>query len=66
MAGAGGHAGHLAPGWSAEIGSLEAACARIKDLLTSRADRDRYYYGMGDLFDRHTDIVKKLTVNGLR
>merc|ERR1719162_2655420 len=30
------------------------------DLLTIRADRDRYFYGADDLFHRHPDIVKRL------
>merc|ERR1719210_2170947 len=46
--------------WSIETGSLEAAKAIIIDLLTIRADRDQYYYGMADLFDRHEDIIKRL------
>eukprot|EP00971_Amphidinium_carterae_P056945 1126016-Amphidinium_carterae.1 len=41
-------------------GSLEVADAIIKDLLTIRADRDRYYYGADELFKRHHDIVKVL------
>merc|ERR1719329_835800 len=49
--------------WAIESGALESAEAMIKDLLTIRADRDRYYYGMNELFSRHTDIVKKLTEN---
>merc|ERR1719453_2222092 len=46
--------------WSIESGSLESASAMIRDLLTIRADRDRYFYGMNDLFARHPDIVKVL------
>merc|ERR1719409_1057389 len=46
--------------WSIESGSLEAAAAMIKDLLTFRADRDRYFYGNDELFARHPDIVKVL------
>jgi len=46
--------------WSLESGNLEAAIAIIKDLLTFRADRDRYYYGVHDLFKRHPDIIKML------
>jgi len=46
--------------WSLESGNLEAATAIIKDLLTFRADRDRYYYGAHDLFTRHPDIIKML------
>lgn len=33
----------------------------IKDLLTVRADRERYYYGMEDLFHHHPDFVHRLT-----
>merc|ERR1712178_194602 len=46
--------------WSIESGALEAAESIINDLLVVRADRDRYYYGMDDLFARHPDIVKVL------
>jgi len=46
--------------WAIESSSLVAAAAIIKDLLTIRADRDRYYYGMEEMFVRHPDIVKKL------
>merc|ERR1719464_1795051 len=49
--------------WALETGSLEAAKAIIMDLLTIRADRDRYYYGMDTMFERHTDIVKRLCVD---
>jgi hypothetical protein len=46
--------------WSIESGALEAALAMIQDLLTFRADRDRYYYGMDQLFKRHSDIIQRL------
>jgi len=46
--------------WSISSGGLEAASAIIQDLLTIRADRDRYYYGADELFKRHPDIIKKL------
>jgi hemoglobin-like flavoprotein len=46
--------------WSVESGNFEAAIAIIKDLLSFRADRDRYYYGVDDLFARHPDIIKML------
>jgi len=46
--------------WSLESGNLEAAISIIKDLLTFRADRDRYYYGVDDMFKRHPDIIKML------
>merc|ERR1719231_2033145 len=36
--------------WSIESGKVEAAVAIIRDLLTFRADRDRYYYGVDELF----------------
>ncbi|CAK0879603.1 unnamed protein product, partial [Prorocentrum cordatum] len=49
--------------WAIETGSLEAAKAIIVDLLTIRADRDRYYYGMDTLFERHPDVVKRLCVD---
>mmetsp|Transcript_98483 Transcript_98483/g.153896 ORF Transcript_98483/g.153896 Transcript_98483/m.153896 type:complete len:1144 (-) Transcript_98483:100-3531(-) len=46
--------------WSIESGAVEAARQLITDLLTFRADRDRYYYGMDQLFKRHPDIVQRL------
>merc|ERR1719502_1708124 len=46
--------------WSVESGNFEAALAIIRDLLTFRADRDRYYYGVDELFKRHPDIIKML------
>merc|ERR1719265_425812 len=49
--------------WSIESGALQAAEAIINDLLVFRADRDRYYYGMDDLFGRHPDINKVLCEN---
>merc|ERR1719414_2724862 len=52
--------------WAIETGSLEAAKAIIVDLLTIRADRDRYYYGMEIMFQRHSDIIKKLCVTHQR
>eukprot|EP00931_Biecheleriopsis_adriatica_P123585 TRINITY_DN9863_c1_g2_i1.p1 TRINITY_DN9863_c1_g2~~TRINITY_DN9863_c1_g2_i1.p1 ORF type:complete len:1199 (+),score=285.59 TRINITY_DN9863_c1_g2_i1:71-3667(+) len=48
--------------WSISSGSLAAAEAMLKDLLTIRADRDRYYYGSDELFNRHPDIVEIITV----
>jgi hypothetical protein len=48
--------------WAIETGSLEAATAIIDDLLTIRADRDRYYYGMDTMFERHADIIFRLTM----
>merc|ERR1719343_131599 len=40
--------------WAIETGSLDAAKEIIIDLLTIRADRDRYYYGMDTMSERHT------------
>ena len=47
--------------WSIESGALNAAGAMLEDQLTIRADRDRYYFGMDDLFAWHPDIFKRLT-----
>eukprot|EP00913_Durusdinium_trenchii_P011878 g11156.t1 len=44
--------------WAIESGSLHAAKAIIEDLLTIRADRERYYYGVDHLFTRHPDIMQ--------
>jgi len=49
--------------WAIETGSLEAATAIIADLLTIRADRDRYYYGMDIMFERHPDIIQRLCLD---
>jgi hypothetical protein len=49
--------------WAIETGCLEAAKAMVTDLLTFRADRDHYYYGMDTLFERHDDIVRRLTMD---
>ena len=49
--------------WAVETGSLDAAKAMIVDLLTIRADRDRYYYGMDIMFERHPDIIKRLCMD---
>eukprot|EP00403_Amphidinium_massartii_P018161 CAMPEP_0178427420 /NCGR_PEP_ID=MMETSP0689_2-20121128/29738_1 /TAXON_ID=160604 /ORGANISM="Amphidinium massartii, Strain CS-259" /LENGTH=1286 /DNA_ID=CAMNT_0020049131 /DNA_START=34 /DNA_END=3894 /DNA_ORIENTATION=+ len=46
--------------WSLESGNLEAAKAMLQDLLTFRADRDRYYFGADELFLRHPNIVQHL------
>ncbi|CAE7188346.1 wss2 [Symbiodinium necroappetens] len=47
--------------WAISSGNLEAAHEILEDLLTIRADRDRYYFGNDDLFSRHPDIVQVLT-----
>lgn len=52
--------------WAIESGSLEAARAMIQDLLTIRADRDRYYYGVDALFQAHPDIVERLCSDAIQ
>merc|ERR1719436_643610 len=49
--------------WAIETGSLESAKAILVDLLTIRADRDRYYYGMDILFECHPDIVQRMCLD---
>ncbi|CAE7767220.1 unnamed protein product [Symbiodinium necroappetens] len=46
--------------WAVEKGALESAREILNDLLTMRADRARYYYGMEMLFTRHSDIISLL------
>lgn len=46
--------------WAIESGSLATANAMIKDLLVIRADRDNYYYGCDDLFERHPEVIQRL------
>jgi len=48
--------------WAIEKGALESAREILNDLLTMRADRARYYYGMEALFTRHSDIISLLCV----
>ena len=37
------------------IGAHETAKEMLRDLLTIRADRDRYYYGVNELFQLQPD-----------
>merc|ERR1740127_154511 len=46
--------------WSIESGATESASAIIKDLLTIRADRDKYYYAADEMFTRHSNIIQML------
>eukprot|EP00929_Paragymnodinium_shiwhaense_P022998 TRINITY_DN1450_c0_g1_i10.p1 TRINITY_DN1450_c0_g1~~TRINITY_DN1450_c0_g1_i10.p1 ORF type:complete len:1102 (+),score=238.25 TRINITY_DN1450_c0_g1_i10:61-3366(+) len=46
--------------WSVQSGSIEAALAMLNDLLTIRADRDKYYYEVDYLFRRHPDVVNTI------
>jgi len=48
--------------WAVESGAIDAAREMLKDLLTIRADREAYYYGMDEIFRRHPDIIKILGV----
>merc|ERR1719217_1436225 len=43
--------------WSEQSGAIEAGLAMLEDLLTIRADRDKYYYEFDYLFKRHPDLV---------
>lgn len=46
--------------WAIDSGSLECAKAMIEDLLTIRADRDKYYFGADELFTRHPEVIQRL------
>ncbi|CAE8735547.1 unnamed protein product, partial [Polarella glacialis] len=46
--------------WAIESGSLDAAKSMFEDMLTIRADRMKYYYGVNILFETHPDIVERL------
>eukprot|EP00929_Paragymnodinium_shiwhaense_P061748 TRINITY_DN30868_c0_g1_i1.p1 TRINITY_DN30868_c0_g1~~TRINITY_DN30868_c0_g1_i1.p1 ORF type:complete len:1153 (-),score=238.74 TRINITY_DN30868_c0_g1_i1:144-3602(-) len=43
--------------WSVQSGAIEAGLTMLNDLLTIRADRDKYYYEADYLFRRHHDLV---------
>jgi len=49
--------------WAIKAGAFEAAEAILRDLLTIRADRDRYYYGADRLFERQPQIVRELGID---
>ena len=46
--------------WAIESGNWKSAELIIEDLLTIRADREKYYYGLDDLFQRHPDFAEIL------
>merc|ERR1740130_1545336 len=46
--------------WAIESGAVESAGAMISDLLTIRADRDKYYYAADDMFNRHPNMIQML------
>jgi len=48
--------------WAVETGAVDTAREMIIDLLTIRADRDAYYYGMDAMFNRHPDIIRILGI----
>jgi len=53
---------HMSPlFWAIESGKVDIANAILKDILTIRADRMSYYYGVDELFGHHSDITKRLT-----
>merc|ERR1719217_1861590 len=43
--------------WAVQSGAIEAGLTMLQDLLTIRADRDKYYYEFDYLFKRHPDIL---------
>eukprot|EP00434_Breviolum_minutum_P001222 symbB.v1.2.001070.t1/scaffold33.1/size517934/22 len=46
--------------WAIDSGALVCAQAILEDLLTIRADRDVYYYGVDALFTCHPECIQKL------
>merc|ERR1719217_424763 len=46
--------------WAVQSGAIESALVMLQDLLTIRADRDKYYYEFDFLFKRHHDLVNIL------
>eukprot|EP00929_Paragymnodinium_shiwhaense_P020518 TRINITY_DN13656_c1_g1_i1.p1 TRINITY_DN13656_c1_g1~~TRINITY_DN13656_c1_g1_i1.p1 ORF type:complete len:1087 (+),score=224.95 TRINITY_DN13656_c1_g1_i1:109-3369(+) len=44
--------------WAVQSGAVETGLAMLEDLLTIRADRDKYYYEADYLFKRHHNIVQ--------
>jgi uncharacterized membrane protein YgcG len=46
--------------WAIQSGAFDAASAILNDLMTIRADRDRYYYAAEELFRRHPNLVEML------
>ncbi|CAK9038308.1 Retrovirus-related Pol polyprotein from transposon TNT 1-94 [Durusdinium trenchii] len=46
--------------WALRSGAHTAARTMLEDVLTIRADRDRYYYGVNDIFKFQPDIAADL------
>ena len=49
--------------WAVDSTFVDVAKQMLADLLTFRADREAYYYGMEDTFTRHPDIIPVLCKN---
>ncbi|CAK9034042.1 unnamed protein product [Durusdinium trenchii] len=46
--------------WALRSGAHNVAKTMIQDVLTIRADRDNYYYGVNDLFRLQPDVVENI------
>eukprot|EP00438_Fugacium_kawagutii_P033793 Skav218848 [mRNA] locus=scaffold2397:54135:62539:+ [translate_table: standard] len=46
--------------WALRSGAHTAAKTMLEDLLTIRADRDNYYYGVDDIFRLQPDVVEDI------
>ncbi|CAL1136964.1 unnamed protein product [Cladocopium goreaui] len=46
--------------WALRSGAHTAAKTMLQDMLTIRADRDRYYYGVDDIFRLQPDVVEDI------
>merc|ERR1719265_477895 len=46
--------------WAVQSGAIEAGLTMLEDLLSIRADRDKYYYEFDYMFKRHPDNVNIL------
>jgi len=46
--------------WALRSGAHTAAKTMIEDMLQIRADRDRYYYGVDDIFRLQPDVVEDI------
>eukprot|EP00438_Fugacium_kawagutii_P006054 Skav218237 [mRNA] locus=scaffold4566:182185:185298:+ [translate_table: standard] len=46
--------------WALRSGAHTAAKTMLEDMLTIRADRDKYYYGVDDIFRIEPDVVEHI------
>jgi len=46
--------------WALRSGAHTAAKTMLQDMLTIRADRDRYYYGVNDIFRLQPDVAEHI------